>query len=105
MNLEEELRSALQRQEPSADFARRVLARVNPAPPRRWVRHAAAWAVAAALVITTGIEYYRYRQGEQAKREVLLAVRIAATQWNAVQRKVEKLNGPRDTPQATTEER
>ena len=56
MNLEDELRSALRRREPSPDFTERVLARVAAAPVRRasqpWVRWVAA--IAAALLLAAG---------------------------------------------------
>jgi uncharacterized protein HemX len=93
MNLEDELRSALRRQEPSPDFTERVLARVAAAPVRRasrpWVRWVAA--IAAALLLAAGGFEYRQYQGERAKGQVLLAVRIAGGKLNKAHRKVQML--------------
>jgi hypothetical protein len=92
-SLDDELRSSLRRQEPSADFADRVLARVNAAPPARrstrmWLRWAAP--LAAALVLAGGLEYRRY-EGERAKSQVMLAMRIAGGKLNKAQKKVQML--------------
>ncbi|MGD0362274.1 MAG: hypothetical protein ABSC93_15470 [Bryobacteraceae bacterium] len=93
MNLEDELRSAFKRREPSPDFTERVLARVAAAPgrrePRPWIR----WAVpiAAALLLAAGSLEYRHYQGERAKTQVMLAVRIAGSKLNKAQKKVQML--------------
>ena len=91
-SLEDELRSALRRHEPSPGFAERVLARAYAAPvhpSRRWVRWAAA--MAAALMLAVGSLEYRHYQGERAKSQVLLAVRIAGSKLNKAQKKVHML--------------
>jgi hypothetical protein len=93
MNLDDELKSAFRRSEPSADFAERVLARVAAAParraPRPWIRWAAP--IAAALLLAVGGLEYRQYQGERAKDQVLLAVRIAGSKLNKAQKKVQML--------------
>jgi negative regulator of sigma E activity len=93
MNLEDELRSALRRHEPSPDFTARVLARVAAAPmrqaPRPWVRWVAA--LAAALLLAVGGLGYRQYQGERAKSQMLLAMRIAASKLNKAQKKVQMI--------------
>jgi len=93
MNLEDELRSALRRHEPSPDFTARVLARVSAAPARRasrmWLRPVAA--MAAALLLAAGALEYRQYRGERAKSQVLLAVRIAGSKLNKEQKKVQML--------------
>jgi hypothetical protein len=98
MNLDDELRSALQRRQPSPDFTARVLARVaagsarpavRPWPSRpvtRWVA-----ALAASLLLTAGALEYRHHQGERAKAQVMLAVRIAGSKLNKAQKKVQML--------------
>jgi len=92
-SLDDELRSALRRREPSPDFAARVMARVSAAPVRParqpWVRWVAA--MAAALLLTVGGLEYREYQGERAKDQVLLAMRIAGSKLNKAQRKVQML--------------
>ena len=92
-SFEDELKSALKRQEPSPDFAERVLARVAAAPVRRasqpWIRWMAA--VAAALLLAAGGLEYRHYRGERARDQVLLAVRIAGSKLNRAQKKVHML--------------
>jgi hypothetical protein len=92
-SFEDELKSALKRQEPSPDFAERVLARVAAAPVRRvsqpWIRWMAA--VAAALLLAAGGLEYRHYRGEQAKEQVLLAVRIAGGKLAKAQKRVQML--------------
>lgn len=100
-SFEDELRSALRRKEPPPDFADRVLARLPGAVPvrlpvrtrRPWVRWVAA--MAASVLLASGTIGYRYYQGERAKSQVLLAVRIAATKLNKAQRKVQALHSAR----------
>jgi hypothetical protein len=99
MNLEDELKLALRRQEPSPDFTERVLARVA-APARRaprtfqpWQQPMIRWVapVAAALLLAAGGTEYRHYRGERAKAQVLLAVRIAGSKLSKAQRKVHML--------------
>jgi hypothetical protein len=97
MNFDDELKSALRRSEPSPDFTERVLARVAAAPARRtsqpanrpWLRWMAP--LAAALLLAVGGLEYRHYQGERAKSQVLLAVRIAGGKLNRAQKKVQML--------------
>jgi len=98
--LEDELRSALRRREPSPDFTERVLARVSSAPVRRAPRVSQPWqlprfrwvaAMAAALVLAAGGLEYRHYRGERAKDQVLLAVRIAGSKLNKAHKKVQML--------------
>jgi len=98
MNLEEELKAALRREDPSPGFARRVtaLAQSSSKPkavsifqPFRmpWMIWAAA--LAAMLVIGfTGVSEYRERKAEHAAREAVMALRIAAEKLNMTRDKV-----------------
>jgi hypothetical protein len=94
--LEKELSQALERKEPSPDFARRVAARVagqEVAPavmpvrlPRvftlpRWLPVAAA----VLLFAGGGAAAWRRHQGMVAKDQVMLAMRITAGKLNHIQ--------------------
>jgi hypothetical protein len=95
MNLEDELRSALRRQDPSPGFAGRVIARARPAPPHRSRRPMLAWAasVAAMLALSFGaVTEYRRVQAERARDEAVLALQIAAEKLNHIRDKVFKEN-------------
>lgn len=93
MNIEDQLKQALQRQEPSPGFAKRVIAQAQPAPVVR-KRPIRTWgpaigAIAAVLVAGVGIEEHRHQQkAEQAREQAELALRIAAEKLVAVQSKV-----------------
>ena len=83
--LEEELKQALARKDPSPDFDSRVAAatrrRANVVMMRRrWV------AAAAAVVVMIGAnEGYQWHRGQVAKEQVMLAMRIAGGKLNRVQ--------------------
>jgi len=82
--LEDELKEALRRKEPSPDFEARVTA---AAGRRRPVIAMPPWlAAAAALLVITGAGAgYRYHQGQVAKEQVMLAMRLAGSKLNRVQ--------------------
>jgi hypothetical protein len=101
--LDEELRQALRREEAPPGFAERVLAgvrRQEATEPwwRRWTRlHVVALRYATALVLVVAVvigtwEYQRYRQerreGEAARQQVLLALRITSRKLQYAQAKV-----------------
>lgn len=83
--LEEELKQALARKEPSPDFESRVASTTRRKTnvvmmTRRWI------AVAAAVVVMVGAgEGYRWHRGQAAKEQVMLAMRIAGGKLNRVQ--------------------
>lgn len=94
MNLEDGLRHALRRESPAPGFASRVMQRIErgEAPTRRhWWR-----AIAASLTLTAliggGVAYQdhqrRVREGEEAKEQVLLALRIAGEKVRYAQHEV-----------------
>lgn len=90
-DFEQELRSALRREEPPSGFATRLMARVGAgsAPSRRgWL----AAAIAACLLLTMGGFEYRQYQGRKAKQELLLALNIAGSKLNVVQKKISDLS-------------
>lgn len=102
---EQELKQALQRQEPAAGFTARVLARC-PAEKAKansgfwrnvwslpsW-RLGVAAAVAGLLVLGGGSAYQRHEhevKGLAAKRQLLLAMHIAGTKLQEVQQRVKE---------------
>ena len=110
--LEEELRNALRREAPPAGFANRVVARAT-ARKSRWNvaglwsdwfgARGTRWAAATALALVlmgAGFEYQQHRaeqaRGEQARAQVLLALRIAGTKLQFAEAKVQQLEGPTD---------
>jgi hypothetical protein len=103
--LENALREALRRKAPPEGFAERVLARhVAPAPKpgaweafRLWFQFPSLrWAAAAALtiVLLAGFQYTAERrrraQGEAAKEQVLMALRITADKLDYTRAKVQQ---------------
>ena len=107
MNLEQELRRALQRKDPPRGFHDRVLARIAAGETARtratmWVWPRVALPLAASLMLAFGGTYYVHRQQErqarelraqteQAAREVVLALQIASQKISAAQAKVEEI--------------
>jgi hypothetical protein len=96
MQLEDELRKALQRQEPSPGFAERVAARLEtPAlkpniqvmRPRRRMFWAAAIAAMLALGAVTASEYRRMR-AEHQREQAVRALRITVEKLNLARTKV-----------------
>lgn len=104
-SLEDELRSALRREEPPAGFAGRVLARVHEregrhavslsAPRRLWNLRPLRWAVAAAvlcMVVFAFVGHRRAQEGKTARSQTILALRIASKQFNGTLREVAETN-------------
>ena len=86
--LEEELKRAMSRKEPAEGFEARVAAAVRAEKqrpkvitmPRRWL------AAAAAVIVLAGAgEGYRWRRGQEAKEQVMLAMRITGGKLNRIQ--------------------
>jgi negative regulator of sigma E activity len=119
--IEDELRTALRREEPSTDFTERVMARIAATAVEMkqeksrekisWVQRlaelfqpfqmklAVAVAVACILIfVAVGVSLYRHHQraiaeiaeGERAKEQVMLAMKIASAKLNVAQKKVQK---------------
>jgi hypothetical protein len=91
MDWEEELKQALKRKEPSADFAVRVVRAAAEGRGvleiRQPVRVLPRWlpVAAAVLVIAGGGAAYREHQGRVAKEQVMTAMRITAGKLNRIQ--------------------
>lgn len=89
---EDQLRDALRRVPPPAGFVERTLARAaqeqrGPRRAIRFPRYVAALAASLALVIG-GLQYQEYRQGQEAKEQLMTALRITGIQLHEVQQKV-----------------
>ncbi|HYK60661.1 MAG TPA: hypothetical protein VEV85_14610 [Bryobacteraceae bacterium] len=98
-DFENDLRRVLRRREPPRDLSRVVMARVAPMsrPVRLPLWRPALAAAAALLILVTGFDRYReYQRGQEAKREVMLALEITAQQLALVQgkaqEKIDRLN-------------
>jgi len=114
---DEELKLALRREEPSPDFTDRVMARIaelqrqeKPREKTDWLRKLMEffqpprmkWAMAGAMAVVlliAGFGVHRSREnerrrqaeiaeGERAKEQVMLAMRIASAKLNIAQKKV-----------------
>jgi hypothetical protein len=88
---EDELRSALRREEPPHGFAERVVKKSRQqAPSRRngWI----ATAVAACLLAGFGEIGYQQYEGRKAKRELLQALEITGSKLSVAQQKILDLN-------------
>ena len=95
--VEKALRQALRPVDPPPGFAERVIQRAGKGSARAniggraWFR----WATAAALVVgVSGGLWYRAEerraQGEEARRQVLLSLRIAGAKLHEVQVKINR---------------
>lgn len=103
-NLEDQLRAALRREEPPADLADRVLARLNRPPVPSWrerlsvlmhpprIQWVAVTVMISVLLPFAGVQYRKemqYRaEGERAKQQLLFAVHVAGSRLHKAQRKV-----------------
>lgn len=89
-DFEQELKEAFKRKEPAKGFAERVLRQVAPAPRQSVLRGWASLAVAASLFagMFGVVRYEEYRKGEQAKEQLMLALRITARTLDTIERKL-----------------
>jgi hypothetical protein len=94
--LDDELRFALGRVEPSPGFAGRVLAGVEPRRARRpwWLT-----AIAATLLLAAGVEFEHQRrvraEGERAKEQVMLALQMTGSKLHFVKEKIHAIDATR----------
>lgn len=89
-DFEQELKNALGRKEPAKGFTERVLRQASAAPRRPALRRWASLAVAASLFAGMFgiVRYEENRKGEQAKDQLMLALRITAKTLDTVERKL-----------------
>ena len=90
MSLEDDLKRAMRRVPAPEGFAERVLSRVHEPrrePRRSWWRAVAATLLLGSILAGWGVrETVRRREGERAKEQVLLALRITGAQLARAQR-------------------
>ena len=109
--LEDQLRAALQQEEPPAGFADRVLGLAAERDERRerslWFQfrsmfavHRLSWAAAVVVIVVVAsgvglrIQEDRRVEGEAAKRQVMLALRITGEKWQVA---AKEISGKTDT--------
>ena len=92
-NLEDQIRDALRRQDPSDGFAGRVLLRSQTAlraetpRPRFRILWPATVAATAALALSISIEYHSLQE-QSAGRQAIQALQIASEELNTARDKV-----------------
>ena len=94
MNLDDELKSALRREDAPLGFTQRVVARARTKPIPKTAMFRMIWAagIAAMLVIGfTAVSEYRQVKAERAASQAVVALRIAAAKLNMTRDKVLKL--------------
>jgi hypothetical protein len=95
-DFEQQLRETLQRRDPPRDLTASVMAQIEQARPKawglwRWVPAAAG--IAALLALSLGA--YRWEQvqkGQQAKRQLMLALDVTKRKLAVAEKKVNELN-------------
>jgi hypothetical protein len=101
-HFEEQLRTALRREEPDANFSTSVLARLaEETDHRAWWRlplPQLRFAIAMALLVAVlGLGLYRHEQqrrraeGQAARQQVMIALRIAGAKIHLAQTKVQNI--------------
>lgn|SRR5689334_17477743 len=93
MDFDNQLRNALERTQPSADFAGRVIRAAGKQPARHnaaWKRWVAIPIAASILVLAVGIEQQRRQrlQGQVAKAQLIQALEITSGKLGRIQKKV-----------------
>ena len=95
---DDDLREALRRRQPPSGFAGRVLVRVRElettSKPHYGWRWMAGAAMAAVLVLAVSVSAYREHrrniEGERAKEQVMLALRLTGSKLQSVQQHVQQ---------------
>ena len=106
-HLEDELKSALGRKEPAEDFTARTLRRIAQPAPRSWFDELVIllrpprlqWVAASVVILAVpfaALEFRQHReiraQGQMAKQQLVLAMRIAGTELHHAQQKVQQMS-------------
>ena len=94
MNLDDELRSAMRREDPPLGFTQRVIARAQSKPVQKPAMFRMIWAAGLAAMMVVGFtaaSEYRQVKAERAATQAVVALRIAAAKLNMTRDKVLKL--------------
>jgi len=94
MNLDDELRSAMRREDPPLGFTQRVIARAQSKPVQKPAMFRMIWAAGLAAMMVVGFtaaSEYRQVKAERAASQAVTALRIAAAKLNMTRDKVLKL--------------
>ena len=108
--LEDELRNAYRREQPPAGFEARLMARLGERRESLWRRILGAlstpvWRVACAgalsLVVVAGLHYQQEQRervrGEEAKRQLLVALHVTGDKLHSIHGKVRALGAEEST--------
>lgn len=116
-HLEDQLRAALEHEDPPTGFADRVLTLAARSERTLWSRLTGAYAVTrlrwasaivvAVLVIASGVgvrvQEQRRAEGEAAKRQVMLALRITSEKWQVAAKEISGKDTRSDDSHRNTE--
>lgn len=102
-DFEQNLRRALRRQKPSEEFAARLLTRMaqrtqpKPTAGSWWPLPRLRWAVASVICVAMTVggakyEQHRHAEGEAARQQVMVALRIAGAKIQLAQSRVQQLS-------------
>jgi hypothetical protein len=96
MSFESELRDSLRRKEPPPDFTANVMKAIGAPASRRPVRRRLAGALglaaALALILSTFTIHYveQRREGERAKEQLMLAMRLTSKKLHETQQHLQR---------------
>ena len=92
-DFEDQLRRALERRDPSPDFAARVVAQARKSGRSGAFPHWRPWAAAAVaasfLLGGLGIDFHREREGMAARDQLLQAMQITSSKLQRIQKRVQ----------------
>lgn len=93
-DFDRELSQALKRREPPRDLTAAVMARIEPPPRISW--SARLWVpMGIAATLVAGLGLYRWQEvqrGQEAKRQVMLALEVTSQKLAIAGKKVNELN-------------